>query len=233
MRRPPGALQFVNGSNQYVLANASATTNNMSTATVAMWVNLTTVTVAAQRNFWGKSTGVNRFVGFISPSQVTMNYAGTSTSACTVNLAGMPYLVANIPIFLAWTVDFGTAAPKCFNGTLTNPAIEPTYAGQTNGSGAHDDSGAGFTFANGSGGGTTNTLPGQIYSVQVFNKVLTQDEVRAAQYQWNPNARACVLAWRMGKNGAGPVWDESGNANHGAITGAIPTNSGLTGAVMR
>jgi hypothetical protein len=72
------------------------------------------------------------------------------------------------------------------------------------------------------------SYPGLIYLMAVWkDQMLTRDELLDQQFRPRPTGAACAGFWRPGSNGRGPVWDESGNNNHGTITGAIPTNDFL------
>lgn len=229
-------LRFTNGSNQYVRCAASASINNLDTSTVLMWVNLTTVSVAAQRNFWGKSSGANRNVAFISPTVVGMNYGRSTTiAAVSASLANVVGLAANEPFFLAISTDVGTSGNnRILSGTRGIPATEPSaYASQTNGAGTHDDSASAWDWENASGGTTTNTLPGTVYSVQVFNRVLSDAEIRDLQYRWDPGYAGCVQAHRYGQAGAIVVLDESGYGNHGAPSGSPVPSADIAPVLVR
>lgn len=220
-------LRFTNGSSQAVTAAAAASINNLGSFTVAMWVNLTTVAPAAQRNFFGKSSGNNRVVGFINATTISVQY-GSSVSAptATATTTNCPGVAANQPFFVAFVVDAGVASPKLFTGSWGIPASEPSaYSAQTTGSTTgHDDSASAWNFANGGSVGTTNTLPGNVLSIQVLNRIPRDlAEVREMQYDpWNPTRSGCVLSWRVGASGELVVLDESGRGNHGAVAGAPP-----------
>lgn len=226
----PLGLQFTNGVTMHVSALPSATLNNMPTVTIMMWVKLTTVAPAAQRNFMGKSTVANRLVTFINSTTVSIQRGSSGTApTATVTTTNLPALRANAPAFLVFSGDFGVTAPRIYAGSLTEPATEASaYSASTVGSTAgHDDSAANFVVGNGGTPGTTNTLPGVVYSVQVSSQVLSLSEIRAAQYRWNPRARRTVMAWRLGRNGSGLVSDESGFGNYGTNTAAIPVGEAL------
>lgn len=225
MALPDVGLRFTNGSNQYVLASASASLNNLGSFTVCMWVNLTTVAPAAQRNFFGKGTGSNRSVGFINATTISVQYGSTvSAPTATATTTNCPGVAANQPVFLAFVVDAGVGAPKIYTGSLCLPASEPSaYSAQVTGSTTgHDDSGAGWHLANASGGGTTNTLPGDVLSVQMYNRIPSGlAEVIAMQYDpWNVSRAGLVLSWQCGANGALLCVDRSGLGNHGVSSGA-------------
>lgn len=220
-------LRFTNGSSQAVTAAAAASINNLGSFTVAMWVNLTTVAPAAQRNFFGKSSGNNRVVGFINATTISVQY-GSSVSAptATATTTNCPGVAANQPFFVAFVVDAGVASPKLFTGSWGIQASEPSaYSAQTTGSTTgHDDSASAWNFANAGTVVTTNTLPGNVLSIQVFNRIPSDlAEVREMQYDpWNASRSGCVISWRVGASGELVVLDESGRGNHGAVAGAPP-----------
>ncbi len=106
--RNTSALRFTNGSAQAVTAAAASSINNLGSFTVAMWVDLTTVAPAAQRNFFGKSTGNSRVVGFINATTISVQY-GSSVSAptATATTTNCPGVAASQPVFIAFVVDAG------------------------------------------------------------------------------------------------------------------------------
>lgn len=229
-----GALKFTNGSNQYVLAPASSTLNNLNTVTVVMWASVTTLVPAAQRNFFGKALGNNNWVGYLNAAGVQAAYGrvsgtGALAAAPTSNFAAV---ATNVPLFWAFQSDINTTANnRVLIGSLTMPASEPSsYTAGTprTGSGSHDDSGSQMTIGNGSGGGTTNTLPGTIYTFQAFGRILSTGEIRELQYRWRPRYAGCVLSYRIGASGPANVRDECNNQLHATVSGSPP----LTGDVL-
>lgn len=231
-----GGLKFTNGVSQYVQAQASTAANNMGTLTVAIWASLTTVAPAAQRNFYAKATGGSAVVGFINGTGLTAQYGDTTSARAITSFANLPTLTANLPTFWVFQNDATVAGNNLLAiGTLTSPAVfATTYTTQTAASGGtHNDSGSAFVLANGGGLGTTNTLPGTIYSVQVFNRILSQDEVRTIQYRWMPGYRGCVIQWRTGAYGSGPIRDECGSNVYGTVTGGLPTGDILPRIAFR
>lgn len=220
---PSAGVRFTNGSNQYVVAPASSLLNNLNTTTVAIWASISTLAPAAQRNLFGKSTSTNNWVGFINATGINAQYGRATQSAvaaaATSSFAG---LAVNTPLFWVFQSDINTTANnRVWVGSLTQPAAEPSsYATRRTGSGAHNDSAAQFYAANGSGGGTTNTWPGTVYSKQVFNRILTPEEIRRVQAEWVPTFPGAVTSWRFGLRGDLVVVDESGNGLHGVVTGS-------------
>lgn len=227
----PYALKFTNGTDMRASAAASATVNNLQQITVAMWVNITTTAPAAQRNFFGKGAAANRLVGFINATTISIQRGSSGTAPTgTVTTTNLPAFVANQPVFLVFAGDFGVNAPRIYAGNLLTPATEATsYTSAVTGSTAgHDDSADAFVFGNAGAGGTTNTLPGLIYTAQVLNRVPRDlAEIRVMQQRWTPRRGGSVLAWRLGANGAGRIIDESGTNNHGTILTAIPVSDML------
>lgn len=226
----PLGMRFTNGVTMHVSALPSATLNNMPAVTIMMWVKLTTVAPAAQRNFIGKSSAANRLVTFINSTTVSFQRGSSGASPTgTATTTNLPALRANAPAFLAFSGDFGVTAPRLYAGSLTEPATEAlAYSVAAVGSTAgHDDSAASFVVGNAGTPSTTNTLPGVVYSLQVVSEALSIGEIRAAQYRWAPRSRGTVMAWRLGRNGTGLVLDESGFGNFGTTTAAIPVGETL------
>lgn len=223
MALPSAGLRLTNGSNQYIVAPASATLNNLGTVTVVMWASLTTLAPAAQRNAYGKSTGNNNLVGFINATGINAQYGrGTQSAVAAATTSSFVGLAANTPLFWVFQVDINTKANnRLLMGTQSLAAAEPSaYATQRTGSGAHDDSAAQFYTGNGSGGGTTNTWPGTLYSQQIFNRILRRDEILRLQSEWRPREYGALLSWRFGNRGDLVVIDESGNGLHGVVAGS-------------
>lgn len=219
-----GALKFTSGSNQYVLAPASSTLNNLNTVTVVMWASVTTLSPAAQRNFFGKSTGNNNWVGYMNAAGFQAAYGRSSGTGALASAppSSWSWMAVNQPLFLAFQSDINTTANnRLLIGTLAYPASEPSsYTTQRTGSGTHDDSAAQMTIGNGSGGGTTNTLPGTVYTFQAFNRILATGEIRELQYRWRPQYAGCVLSYRVGANGPSSVKDECNNQLHATVSGS-------------
>lgn len=227
-----GALKFTNGVNQYVQLAASSKLNNLMPSTVLMWGSLTTISPAAQRNLFTKSSGNDQWSGYIVALGVRGEWglsSGTSASTAAT-WASLPQLAANQPALFAWQYDTTTTANnRVIVGTLAVPATEATsYSIQRSGvAGSHNDSASRLVLANVAAGGTANTMPGSIYSFQVFNRLLSLAEIRSLQYRWQPRYAGCVVSYRVGANGSGPVLDEC-NQIHGTINGSPP----VTGDVL-
>jgi hypothetical protein len=227
-------LRFINGTNYHILAPSSSILNNPGggTPTVVMWASITTTSPAAQRNFFGKATGNHNWVGYINPAGVQAGWGLTSTvgALASVSWANLTTLgvVANKPLFWVFQNDVVTQANnRVMVGSLDRPASEATYTTQRIGTaGSHDDSASQLTIGNSSGGGTTNTLPGNIYTFQAFNRILSIDEIRKLQFEWIPNMTGCMVSYRTGANGTGGVLDESGNALHAALSATNPVPVG-------
>lgn len=224
----PG-YRFTNGVDQRVTALASSRLNNLATPTVVMWTSITTAAPAAQRNFFGKSFGNHNWVGFINSTTLNAQYgdpSGTSASV-SVTFANLPYaLVANRPVCLSFQNDAATAGNNLIGiGYADRPlALATTYSTQRAAGGSgHDDSASRLIVGNAGLGGTSNTLPGAIYSIQVFNRTLSLSELRMVQNNWLPRFSGCVLAWRPGRNGPSIVVDESGCGHYGIASGTPAT----------
>lgn len=228
-------MQFTNGTNYHVLAPSSSILDNpgSGTPTVVMWASITTTSPAAQRNFFGKSTGNNNWVGYMNSGGVNAAWGvqsgtGALASVSWANLATLG-VVANKPLFWVFQNDTGTTANnRVLVGALDRPAAEATYATQRPGNSplTHNDAASQLTIGNSSGGGTTNTLPGTIYTFQAFNRILSIEEIRKLQFQWIPNMTGCLVSYRIGANGRGSVIDECGNGLHASLSATNPVPIG-------
>ena len=201
----------------YTLCPAAAVINNTTRGTMIMWVYFDS-TISQGGVLFGKSTANNRFhfINQTGSSDIRCAYAG-SVGVCAQNApwTAIPAFVPNLPVCFVINYDFGTAAPRIYCGNVLTPLAEATsYTGGTNGSGSHDDSGQGLVCGTGGALGASGWT-GKMLSYQWLNRVTNDlEELRTLQKRWNPRANGTILAYRMGRNGLGPVLDESGYNNH-------------------
>lgn len=133
---------------------------------------------------------------------------------------------ANEPLILnEWNCVAATCGdailPRLYLGGLTTPLVECTYTVQTASAGARtSDSSASFTIGNRTTA-TNLAFVGNIGLFSFFNlHIFSLTELRRLQeypYDWPAQP---TLFSVLGRNLNGTVHDESGNRNHGTITGA-------------
>mgnify|MGYP001591743610 FL=1 len=70
----------------------STSINNLQAGTILLWVNLTTVTPSVNTNFWGKSSGGNRNVGYIriATGNIAAEVGGTTVCQSIATFASLP-----------------------------------------------------------------------------------------------------------------------------------------------
>lgn len=170
-------------------------------------------------------------------------YTGSGQLRCSWLRAttNMLYITANniilpllVPHFVAFVIDSGGSAGnivKFYVGTLNDPPTLATLAtGDPNfaeGSGAFRAAVGSYSLAaSTAGGGSAQSGQMVTWIHWLFDEqTLTFEQVLALYNGFMPAKPKC---WHVpGKNGLGPVIDESGNGYHGIISGAVLTNDYL------
>lgn len=225
------------GASDLVNCGRASSLNDFDPCSFAMWIMPTALT--AVHRVVGKGldgTGVRQIQFTTTQIQTTLDRATTNNTS-----------TANLSAFAAWQGVGFRYFLACSNkasggasgdqllwlGSLTVPASEPSaYASQVVGTGSVvSDSGVDLTIGNRHTGSLQFT--GLIWVLGMFNVQFTTTDVRALQAQMlnprflPPNNLKCGGYWVVGGNGTGGVRDETGNGNHGTITGAIPTGDWL------
>ncbi|MGH7391434.1 MAG: LamG domain-containing protein [Candidatus Rokuibacteriota bacterium] len=209
------ALSF-SGTTQDINFGSPAGLDNLNTLTFAAWVYPVTVTVGSQ--LWDKSDAA-----FTTERRSSITDTGAfrvafgRATAYAVAQSVVSTMTANAWQFVAFTWD-GTAAPKLYRGTLATAIAELAYATSTAGAGAiHNDSAESMRIGRAEGFGQFNG--GRIARVQVWNRVLTLNEL--LQQQFCPHLTSSdVLLCELGLNGVGTQFDRSGNGHHGTVSGS-------------
>jgi len=223
-------LKFGAATSDRVDCGKAATLNNLLTLTYVAWVYPTTL---ANARILGKGQGPHtQSVMDMSNSNGVLRYvrgAATTDSNCTS--ANFTF-VLNRWQFVAATYDSGaTPNIRLYWGSLLVPVAEVTYASQVNRVGTPFDDSANALDIGNVPDSAISSWKGSIAYAHVIGSVLALPSLRAIQTrsrnpfdaalgQW-ANTRGL---WRPGRNGTGKVWDESGNSNHGTITGATPAS---------
>lgn len=223
----PYAVTLANGSGSRMTAAASATLNNVSRGSALVVVAVPTLTPAAQRNLWGKSTGANRNICAISSAggiqfQYSAGTAGTDMSSAAT-FSSWSGIRAGRPLALAVSWDFGVTAAKLyaapFGGKLSEPSSYVSSVAGTMGSPAHDDSGSALDIGAASGGG--NVLDGDLWWLQWWNSPLTLPQIQQAADTLDGRLFGSIAAWAPGISQGTTLYDLSGNSNTVTISGQV------------
>lgn len=225
------------GASDLVNCGDGTTIRDLDPCTIVAWAMPTSI--AASQRLIGKGlggTGLRHIQLTTTQIQNGLDRA-TTTASATANFTNFAaWGGINARYFFASTNKASGGVngdQKLYLGSLTTPATEPTaYASQTVGAGTiNSNAGTNLTIGNRSTGSLQWT--GMIWVVGLFGAALSVDDLRWLQTALLdprfvvPRGLGCVALWRPGVNGTGPVFDESGNNNHGTITGAVPTNDAL------
>lgn len=188
------------------------------TGSVLLWMRPTSTT---DRQSWC-ATNASSYGGDFRADLAGDNFSFYRERATTAVLmeaaaANFAAYANNAWVFFGAVFDTAAAASaqRLFMGSLTLAAAEPSsYATQTAGSGTNTASSSPIVFGN--GGVTTREFKGDIAWVGVWNRVLTQNEVR--DQQWHPHVTSgCVLFSYYNGFATEPDW--SGQASNGSPTG--------------
>jgi hypothetical protein len=206
---------------------SAAALDDMAQGTALFWVKLTTVSPASAflKLFDKRQSGVTSLG--INPSSPGPNVLSLFVQRATTNLnvTAAPGNFAALGtgkwvfIVAVWDTNGANGDQKLYVGDRATPAAEPSsYTVQTVGSGAITTNGTGNMFlGNRDNGG--QPLEGDIAISQIVNRIMTQGEIRALQ--WQPMWVSGTIARHVhGWNGTTNVPDLSGNGNTGTITGA-------------
>jgi len=214
------ALLF-DASTERVDHGSATSLDDLDTATVLAWVYPTATSVGFVEGKYASpccSTGYRWLVpGFHANASLDVR---VDRATSDLGMTALSLMTANAWQFIGavWNTGGTDADQKLFRGTLTSIATEPTYNIQTVGSGA-TVSDAGGTLVVGNREGADFNFPGRIAWVGIWNRALTNGEVRAQQFRPHPTS-GCVLFTHYGFNGTGTQPDWSGSANSGTVTGA-------------
>ncbi len=223
------------------LANGASTNNvnhgamggvDWTTFTVGGWWLPTTVTVA-DRNMWSKGVNggarLNCRQSSATLGSIRVGWARATTGLAYVTSGG--YILANHPVCVFVTGDQNGAANELVNiytSDGTGPLTEVGYASRNDGSGAFSSIAA-QPFRMNASEVPDAAFSGMAFCTWVFeNRILTLDQMNDLMLNYETGRTMQPdLMCRYGANGTGRVIDESGNGNHGTITGATPTNAYL------
>lgn len=220
-------LKFTDGStaSEVTVSTGLSAFGNNTSETRVVWCRIDNTPSAARSMVSQAGGGPSNFAVTATPSiNYNRDYTGTDANAT----ATLPNLNGTLgqPFCIAGMLTNGV--PSLYGGNLKVPmTLAAAYSvGPTSGTVVLVDKSAN-PLRFGGFSGAAQGFPGVIWMVAWFNYALALDELRTVQFEpWRMRARALGF-WLPGCNGTGRVLDESGNGNHGTITGAVPTGDML------
>lgn len=230
-------LKFGTVNSDRVVHGAGATLANLPIGGFSIWAIVVRTANGANLFVMSKDAAgtagwtfmVNNAAG---EGQVRAGVLRGTTNADFASLAGAVPL--NVPTFMGSSYD-PAATPQI--NLYAGPAIPGgivtllSTAAATAGVGTTPDDSASLVYAGNLQLATSVVFKGSMFSYGVCARVLALRDFQAIARRAGGSCAHlvpdCRLLARAGSNGRGGVLDESGNANHGTITGAIPTNDYL------
>lgn len=222
----PCALKFGTATSDVVDCGAAAGLTDFDPYTALIWCMPT--------QFLGGRQLIQKGTGGTNSTHISLRLLGTAGNFETVMdrattdlnyTATAGTLKLNQRQFIGLTFDSAGGANnlvRLYCGIEGQPATDVT-SGTTDGSGAFSsDSGKNLRIGNFLA--LTGSFVGPIYGAMYLNMKLTPDQIRDLQFHPRPIDGVKGGFWRMGRNGSSVVWDETGNQNHGVVSGAIPTS---------
>lgn len=216
------SLVFTGGDTDAVSLGTPAGLNNLSAFTYIAWIFRTGTVGAATTGIVHKGTfagGNRRNLSIASGGgdvNFTVDRVTTDTNMSATGAAGSDANAWN-----CWAATFDTSNNgNLYKGTLASIMADPGVSVASAGSGATvADSALPQLIGSGSSGGS-NSFPGRIGPVAIFNRKLTLAECIDWQFRPRPLSGCLAFLW-LGANGTGTQPDWSGNGNSGAVTGAV------------
>lgn len=211
----------------YVTVADSASIGGLTNVSYVMWLTLTANTSSTATGIFWKGTNAGGSQGDLTigraggaiPNRGALFYQYNTTS---INLNTGSAMVLNHPYFLVGTIDGTAKAGKLYQGDSVSPPTDVT-TGTAAGVGTHNsDVGTSLYLCGDSV--ITTTTPINVFAAALYGSVLSLRDVEDLwrNFYAPVGAGSLKARWTPGSNGAGRVWDESGNTNHGTITSAIP-----------
>jgi hypothetical protein len=234
------ALNF-NASGRYVDFGSASALDELANGKFTMWAWVWRLANGGNQNILAKDNA------FPDGPLMLVDIDGSFNEGCVQlyvprTVADTSYLTTSVittaqPHFISATYDQADAVQathvKIRTASLTDQRVaEPaTYNTQTVGSGTSDIDAAANWYLGAVQRDTSLVFKGLIYTFGLSNTVLTQAELQAiadCRFDRLPFRPRGGLLWgRCGANGTGRVIDESGNGNHGTITGAVLSTASL------
>ncbi len=209
------ALDFA-GLDDYFSWPATASIENLGPATWMFWLYLDAFTSAADR-VWCKGTGVGS-------TKIIELHRGTTAMHLLVDYSGTDLLrrtgtgVLQLGRWTHWTVTWDGSTTAA-NAHIYKNAVEATYQATTDGTGTFSDAGQPGTC--GAGLAATGDLDGKLAHMQVWNRVLSDGEIRQAMFLPGSVMPGLVQYYPLDYVGPnnGAIHDFSTFANHGTSQG--------------
>jgi hypothetical protein len=231
------ALDFTAATNAHVACGTKTAfdLSGVTQCTLAVWVYGKRPTGNSGRVLECHTSGTIGYTWVWETSGIIYCQRGRATSANDINATDTNFAAhaaVDMWRFLVARLDNATSTNNAlWMGTLTHPPSPPsTYGSQTAGSGTMN---SGATLLLGNRNALNRNFIGHLLSVQLFNRGLTDGEVRQLWRQrltglssW----RGCVGAWCLGQPGTSVQRDYSPTGGHGTVTSAVwaPTPPVLT-----
>ena len=214
------AVQFNNTLPVNTLScTANSYIDSLANETVITWFQATSTTAGGR--LMTKNAGIpgSHLCELASSQEIACTRRQTTPSITTSS--NFNYAV-NTWYFMAYTYC-DTCSPRghMYKGTLTSPPVEVTYSSQSNGTGSRaTDSGNPLWI--GSTLGIGGSFSGRIATFQVFNRVLSLNEIRAQwYYPHNIGDNSSVLLLHLGFTGLTTQGDWSNKKNSCSYTGGL------------
>jgi hypothetical protein len=212
-----GALTFGNAtSDRLVIGTTSSSTNDLTAATMIMWIYPTTVTGGRLlfRKDANPATANRKNLRISTSSTLDMTVARATTAATAQSQNSQ--VSANTWQCVAFTYD-ESDGPRLFHGTLTSPIAEVSaYNSRAVGSGATSADGTTLWIGNQQHATPTLAFQGRIAMVHYIAARLTGPQLIALQYRPRVIPETVYFAHLLD---ATTVPDLSGEGNTGTGTG--------------
>jgi hypothetical protein len=214
------ALLFTNAGSERVDVGSAASLDDILTGTILAWIYPTVLDTGGGRVYQKSYLGADGSYWVLAVNDGAMGrlHMGYSRPTGDLNIA------ADVVTTNAWqfvgAVFNGSgvdADQKMYRGTLAIRVAEVgAYFVKSTGSGTHPTD-AGSTGLIGNRGNFNVGFPGRIAWLGLWNRQLSVSEIETQQFRPRVTS-GCVGFWDL--HGTGTQYDQSGNGNHGTVTGA-------------
>jgi hypothetical protein len=229
------ALTFTGGDSDRINLGTAAALSDLQSGTIMVLVNSTSLPNAQLRGLFGKgdpATTNNWWLNASGGSNgILMQVPRATTGMIAVALwADMPGAVINRWLWIVSTWDLAGASSDqhLYCGPMTGTIHEATYTARNVGSGATTSNAAATAYLGSLTGGASESWPGRIACVLVWNRPLSLPDIRRLAKRIPLSAAPGGLrgGWALGRTaGTGIQHDFSPYGNHGTVTGATFSRS--------
>jgi hypothetical protein len=218
------ALSFSATANQFVNFGSATSLDNLTAGTIVAWFRCTS-TAAENQMLSVKGNGAPGYQNFVvngfTPGTLRLALdIGRATTGLQI-VSGADAVVLNQWTFAAvvWDMAGSNTDQRLYVGSRTARVAEvASYAFQIVGSGAiSDNAGGNYVLGNFAGDQDWSRYVGQMALSAIWNRALTLAEIERQQFRPHVTT-GCVGFWDL--HGTGTQYDQSGNGNHGTVTGA-------------